>query len=212
MAKQADVLDSLSSSLGRRDEKPNVALARRILDKKDKAGIHRLVEGLAFKQRIQNDCIKVLYEIGGEQPGWIAPFTGEFVSLLESRNNRLAWGAMTALATIATHGPEKIYPHLKQIVRACAHGSVITRDQGVNILVSLCRTKAYAGKCFSPLLQILLTCPVNQFPSYIEKCIDIFPARERKEALKIVEMRTAEITKSSAIWRIKKSIGSDVNV
>ena len=91
-----------SSSLGRRDEVPNQELARDLATKKDKAGIREIAENLWNKDKnIQADCIKVLYEIGYLEPKLIADYAEDFVKLLKSKNNRLVWGGMTALAEVA---------------------------------------------------------------------------------------------------------------
>src|SRR5512147_2818588 len=96
------VLDKLAHSLGRRDEVPNQELARDLAARKDKAGIHEIAENLWNKDRnIQADCIKVLYEVGYMEPKLIADYAEDFAKLLRSKNNRLVWGGMTALAAVA---------------------------------------------------------------------------------------------------------------
>lgn len=63
------ILPKLASSLGRRDEVPNQELAKQLVKSKDKKAIVELVENLSKKDKnIQSDCIKVLYEIGEQQP------------------------------------------------------------------------------------------------------------------------------------------------
>ena len=92
-------LNRLASSLGRRDEVPNQELARDLAARKDKAGIREIAENLWNKDKnIQADCIKVLYEVGYLEPKLIADYAEDFVKLLRSKNNRLVWGGMTALA------------------------------------------------------------------------------------------------------------------
>src|SRR6476661_5896203 len=104
------ILNKLASALGRRDETPNTALAKQVAAKKDKVAIQELVDNLSNKSKdIQNDCIKVLYEIGEIDPSLIAQYINEFVSLLSHKNNRLQWGAMTALSTIVLEKPKEIY-------------------------------------------------------------------------------------------------------
>lgn len=92
------VLDELASSLKRRDEAPNLKLAQSIVLRGDKQAVSDLVANLANEDpNVQSDCIKALYEIGERKPELIARFAEEFASLLGSKNNRLVWGAMTAL-------------------------------------------------------------------------------------------------------------------
>ena len=105
------VINKLASSLNRRDEVPNKELAKQISNKNDTNAVKELIDNLSSKNRdIQNDCIKVLYEIGELKPVMIAGYAKEFVALLDNKNNRLQWGAMTALHTITSEKPEKIKP------------------------------------------------------------------------------------------------------
>ena len=84
------ILNKLASALDRRDELPNEELAKQIADKNDNEAVKELVANLSNKRKdIQNDCIKVLYEIGERKPALIAAYAKEFIDLLASRNNRL---------------------------------------------------------------------------------------------------------------------------
>src|SRR5690349_22821742 len=49
----------------------------------------------------RSDSIKVLYEIGTEKPALIAKHSQVFTKLLQSKNNRMQWGAMAALDAVA---------------------------------------------------------------------------------------------------------------
>ena len=61
------IINKLSTSLNRRDELPNIKLAKEIADKNDKNAAKELIETLQNKS-LQNDCIKVIYEIGKGNP------------------------------------------------------------------------------------------------------------------------------------------------
>src|SRR5687768_11293945 len=133
------VIDKLASSLGRRDEIPNQELAKQIADTGDKKAVKELVENLASKNKhIQNDCIKTLYEIGYLKPSLISMHANNFVKFLEHKNNRLQWGAMTALKSITTEKPEVIFSALTKLADVADKGSVITKDNYVAILTKLC--------------------------------------------------------------------------
>src|SRR3989442_11715039 len=107
------VIDKLATSLNRRDEAPNQELAESISDHADKIAVKELVDNLSSRNKnIQSDCIKVLYEIGEHKPTLISNHVKEFLALLESKNSRLVWGAMTALDTITLEDPETIYSGL----------------------------------------------------------------------------------------------------
>ncbi len=63
------VIDKLASSLGHKDEVPNQKLAEQIVQKNNKDAVQELIDNLDNKNKdIQNDCIKVLYEIGHAAP------------------------------------------------------------------------------------------------------------------------------------------------
>jgi predicted DNA-binding protein (MmcQ/YjbR family) len=97
------VIELLACRLGRNDEAPNVELAQKLCDNKDMKGVQELVEGLkSGEQAVANDCIKVLYEIGQRKPELIADFADDFITALSGKNNRVAWGSMTALTYIAS--------------------------------------------------------------------------------------------------------------
>src|SRR6266498_2301131 len=96
------ILSQLATSLDVRSEVPNQVLAKKIIKASDKKAVKELVENLDNKDKnIQGDCIKVLYEIGEQEPELIASYDKEFLALLDHKNNRLVWGAMTALDGIA---------------------------------------------------------------------------------------------------------------
>ena len=73
---------------------------------------------------IQNDCIKVLYEIGERKPSLVADYAKDFVALLDHKNNRLQCGAMTAPDSLILHNSKTIYTGLTKIIAAAGKGSV----------------------------------------------------------------------------------------
>ena len=54
----------------------------------------------------------------------IADTVKNFISLLESKNNRMQWGAMTVIDTVTLQTPKVIYASLSKIVAAADNGSV----------------------------------------------------------------------------------------
>ena len=106
-------LNKIAYFQNRRDEVPNQALARELAETKNKKGIQEIAENLEHKNpSVQSDCLKVLYEIGYLDPGLIADYVDEFLKLLKSKNNRMVWGSMIALATIAELKPGEIWKHV----------------------------------------------------------------------------------------------------
>lgn len=199
------IISKLASSLGRRDELPNQELARELAESKDKDAIKELVTNLDNKNsNIQSDCIKVLYEIGEQDPSLIAGYAKEFVRLLEHKNNRMVWGAMTALDTIAALDPKTIYPALPAIVSAGEKGSVITRDHAVNILIKLAANSKYSAHAFPLLMEQLRACPVNQLPMYAENALPVIDEQHKNALTRALSARLAEVEKESKRKRIEK--------
>jgi hypothetical protein len=202
------IIPKLATSLNRRDEVPNQELASEIVERNDAAAVSELVENLADKNKgIRNDCIKVLYEIGYVKPDLIADHVSKFLRLLDSKDNRLQWGAMTALGCIVRKRPAEIYSALPAIIDAADKGSVITRDNCVNILISLSSIDKYADKTFPLLLEQMMTCPTNQLPMYAESAIRAVKADKRNRFAKVLFSRLDEIEKVSKRKRVEKVIG-----
>lgn len=201
------IINKLASSLGRRDEVPNQELAREIIRTKNKKAIKELVDNLAHKdKRIQGDCIKALYEIGAERPDLIADYQKEFLNLLESRNNRLAWGAMTALDYIASINPAGIHKHLGKIMMASDNGSVITKDHAIGILIKLARDKKFARDALALLLDQFRACATNQLPMYAENAYPVIPDRSKEDFIKVLTGRLTDLEKESQRKRVTKVI------
>ncbi|GGD72422.1 hypothetical protein [Paenibacillus nasutitermitis] len=201
------IIDKLATSLNRKDEGPIQELAKYIADRDDKGAVIELVDNLHNNDKnIQSDCIKVLYEIGDLKPSLIAEYSKEFVTLLDHGNNRLVWGAMTALDAITLESPEVIYLALEKIVVITDKGSVITKDHGVNILIKLCSFKQYADHAFRLLIEQLKKCPTNQLPMYAENAISIVNDKNKALFIKTLSSRLNEIEKDTKRKRVEKLI------
>lgn len=200
------VIEKLASSLNRRDEVPNQELAKDIVLSKNKKAVKELVENLSNKKAIQNDCIKVLYEIGEQNPKLIAGYINEFTEQLHSKNNRLQWGAMTALRTITNERPKEIYAMLPVIIDTADKGSVITKDRAVTILIKLCATKNYSDGAFILLIDQLLKSPTNQLPMYAERAVTVVNEANKTLFVKTLSSRLNDIEKETKRKRVENVI------
>lgn len=199
------VLDKLSSSLGRRDEVPNQELARELARKKDKKGIQEIVDALA-NRKLQNDCIKFLYEIGEIDPPLIAAYAPQFVRLLSSRNNRLVWGGMTALATIAEIRAKDVVANRVAIEKAFKSGSVIAVDQGVRVLARAASANAeYNRKLFPFLLDHLKHCRPKEVPQHSESTLPAVTHANKKKFIALLNARLDVLTPTQTA-RVRKVI------
>jgi len=167
------VLDQIAYFQQRRDEAPNQELARDLTERRDHAGVREIAENLANDNpQIQSDCVKVLYEIGYREPALIAAYAPTFVDLLGSRNNRLVWGSMIALATIAQIAPDMLFAHITVIQQAIERGSVITVDNGIKTLARIAAANAaYNQVIFPYLLHHLDTCRPKDIPQHAESIV-----------------------------------------
>jgi hypothetical protein len=201
------IINQLATSLNRRDEKPNQELAKKLSEKKDIPAIKELTELIKSKDKnIQSDCIKVLYEIGERNPELISGYDKLFIELLDSKNNRLVWGAMSALDCITSANPHEIYKNLAKILKIVDKGSVITRDHGVNILIQLASVKKYQEDALILLLEQFKTCPTNQLPMYAEKALAAISDKFKDRFIKTMQLRIVEVEKESKQKRIEKVI------
>lgn len=200
-----NVLENLASTLGRRDEDPNIELANKIAVAKDKAAVKELVNLLDDKKKdVQNDSIKVLYEIGAIEPNLIKSYLQDFLEQLKSKNNRMVWGAMTAIDSVAATIPRDIYKAIPEILDAGERGSVIAKDHVLGILVKLSIDKKMAVDTLPLLLEQLVNAAPNQFPMYAEKTMPVIDEAYKKQFISILEERFNELPKDSQKKRVDK--------
>jgi hypothetical protein len=201
------IINQLAYSLGINSEEPNKELARKIAANNDKKAIEELVANLNNKvARIQSNCIKTLYEAGELKPELTAPYAREFIALLDNKNNRLVWGAMTALSGIVAENAALIYDAIAKIVAVADKGTVITKDHAVNILVQLGAIAQYNETAVVLVMEQLLTAPENQFPTYAEKAAPIIQAAHKAAFLNILTDRLPGITTGTKKKRVEKLI------
>jgi len=125
----------------------------------------------------------VLYEIGYIDPSLVASYADDFLKLLRSRNNRLVWGGMIALSTIAELQADFIYAHREEILKAMHEGSVITLDNGVKVLALAASKDAYRPDIFPHLLKHLQTCRPKDVPQHAEKSLSAVDASNTEHSL-----------------------------
>ena len=201
------IKDRLASMLGRRDEEPNILLAQEIVQNNDKKAIEELLQLIQGKQKdLQNDSIKVLYEIGEISPQLISAYWKDFLDALSSKNNRLQWGAMTALKTISLLVSDHIVNSIITLEKAVEQGSVITRDNYVAILNNLLSLSPYQDLAFNAIIKQLSQCPTNQLAMYAELVSPKITSAYSKKFIETLSGRLDEIEKDSKRKRVEKVI------
>jgi hypothetical protein len=191
----------------RRDEVPNQELACRLAESRDHKGIQEIAVGLWHQDPdVQSDCLKVLYEIGYITPELIAGYVPDFLKLLHNRNNRLVWGAMIALSTVASLRAAELYPRRVDIQRAMDGGSVITRDNGVKVLVAIAATDdEYRLAIFPYLMDHLRACRPKDVPLHAESILRVVDSTNAAEYVEVLEGRMDDLN-GPQLTRVKKAI------
>lgn len=199
------VVNRLASQLHRDDEAPNIELAHELAKDKNHSAIEEIIEHLASKdKKIQSDCIKVAYEIGRVNPELISMYALTFIKLLKSRNNRLVWGAMQALSTIAEVAAETIVPQIQTIKHVMETGSVITMDKGVLTLAKLATVSEENNEEIFPyLLNHLEKCRSKEVPQHAESILLAVANENKQQFLNVLQKRAQYLT-AAQLKRVQK--------
>ncbi len=199
------VLNRIAFFQNRRDEVPNQDLARDLVARRDGEGIQEIAENLwNTEQNIQSDCLKVLYEVGYLEPGLIADYVGDFLEFLNSKNNRMVWGSMIALATVARIRADEIFPHVEKIQQLMEKGTVITKDNGIKILAALAASnEAYHATLFPYLLEQLESWRPQDMARYTESIIIAVNAASKDALVDVVQRRLINLEGSRAVRLMK---------
>ena len=198
-------LEKIAFFQDRRDEVPNQLLAKELVETRDADGIREIVDNLESRNKnVRSDCLKVLYEIGYLDPGLIADYVDQFLALLKSKDNRLVWGAMIGLATIADRHPKEIWAQIDDIICITENGTVITLVWGMRVLARVAAAdEKYKQKIFPILLKQIRACIPRDVPTHTESILCALDQKNKGELLSILEARRAELTPAQ-LTRFKK--------
>ena len=199
------VLNKIAYFQNRQDEVPNQELARELAQTRDAAGVREIAGNLWNREaNIQSDCLKVLYELGYLAPELIAEYVDDFLKLLRHRNNRMVWGGMIALSTIASLQADKIYPHLELIKKTMEAGSVITKDAGIKTLIGVAIAKEeYRSRIVPYLLERLAASRPVDAGRYAEEILASIRSTDKADFIKILE-KWIRAANGSRLARLKK--------
>jgi hypothetical protein len=125
---------------------------------------------------------------------------------LKSRNNRLVWGGMTALAEVTKANPDAVFKHLDAIKKAKETGSVITVDNAISTLAYTAGANDKYNKVIFPyLLKHLSSCLPKEVPQHAEKSIPAVNTSNKADFIKVLEKRMEDLS-GSGLTRVKKVI------
>jgi len=175
----------------RRDDEPNKALARELVETNNIGGIQEIAENLWHKdKRVQSDCDSVLEEIGRIKPTLICDYVLDYINLLSSKNNRMVWGSMINLSLIGDIVPEVIFEHLETIIHAVDKGSIITQDSGILTLAKVASVrKKYNQVIFPYLVNQLKTCRIKSVAQYAESTFYAVNSLNQAEFIRVLDQR-----------------------
>jgi hypothetical protein len=198
-------LERIAHYQNRRDEAPNQELAQELAASRDVAGIREIATHLSDKNKnVRSDCLKVLYEIGYLAPELVADYAGEFLKLLGSKDNRMVWGAMIGLGTIAALRPREIGAQIEDVIAAVEKGSVITVVWGVKVLAQVAaREPRLRARVWPVLIKILQTTIPRDVPTHAQSMLVALNDDNRAEFSALLESRRAEMTPAQ-VARLKK--------
>ncbi len=200
-------IDEIAFSLGIRDEVPNQILARKLVSTSDITGIREIAEHLWDRNtNIQNDCIKVIYEVGEIQPDLIEGYVENFVKLLKAKNNRMVWGAMTALAAVSVRDPMRLSPFIDDIMKATRDGSVITIDNGIKALARIASASEDNQRAVFPfLLEHLKKCRPKEVPQHAESTLPAVNTGNKMDFIQVLHERIEDLS-PAGLARVRKVI------
>lgn len=184
------ILPILEQNLKRRDEKANILLAQSIASKNDTKAVEELATLVIGKNKpLAADAIKILYEAGELKPALIKPNVDTFLKLLSSKDNRIRWGAMTALSAISKEFAESLINSIPAMLDTSALWTVISRDHFMRILNNIGKTQK-GKKVAGPLMiEQLYISPTNQFPRYAEQTAEVVTGTTIAELITIIKSR-----------------------
>jgi hypothetical protein len=203
------ILEKLSSAQNVRDEGPNIALAQELVERADTQGVKEVAENLWHSDKnIQSDCASVIEQVGLLDPKLIAAHVSDYIKLLSSKNNRLVWGGMIALALVADIRPKEIFDNLDVVYKAVKKGSVITRDNGIRTLGKVASVdQTYNEAIFPFLIEHLKNCRSKDIPQHAESILVAvkFPGNEQvyRDVLneRIDELKPSQHSRVKKIFR-----------
>ncbi len=202
------IKEKLSYVKGRGDQGPNKQLAQEIVEKEGHDSIRELIALFDTKPHvaIQKDCSLTLAWIAKTNPQMMVHYTDYFLNKLGNPVNRVIWGSMITLTAIAPFQQEKLFENLPDILHAMDTGTVVTRDHGYRILITLYQNQTYQKDVFTLILEQLTKAPSNQLGQYAERLIDVLNLSHKPELMTLLESRFEDIENEHHVRRLEKNL------
>ena len=200
--------DRLACALERNDEEPNIKLAQSLAKQKDISGEILELFGIVNHgtKAQKHDAVKVLYELAALRSEAFGDKVNFAIDLLDTKDNRLVWGALTLVSEITHTDADRVFRNLKKISNAAENGSVIAKDRAFEILVKLASYADYSTEITSQIEATLQTAAPNQLPMYAEKSVSAFSGRNPEGVIEILQKRLDDLPTEAKRKRLQKVI------
>lgn len=202
------IQDQLVFAQNRNDQEPNKRVAKQIVDAGDEKEVKELVSFIETrpKQRAQSDAILALAYIGDQAPHLLAGEVDFLIDQLKSSINRVIFGSMIGLSHIAHLKKETLYDSLPQIIDAMDSGTVVTRDYGYRIMITLYQEDTLRNDLFLLIQEQLMKAPSNQLGQYAERLMAVLNKSHLKPLIETLEGRKEDISNEHHIKRLTKNL------
>ena len=183
-------------------------MAKQIVDAGGTKEVKELVSFIKSKpkQRAQSDAILALAYVGEQAPALLSGEAPFLISQLNSSVNRVVFGSMIALAHIAHLTKGMLFDSLPQIIDAMDSGTVVTRDYGFRIMVTLYTDGKYKEDMFLLIQEQLMKAPSNQLGQYAERLMEVLNKDHLKPLIDTLEDRCNDVSNEHHIKRLNKNL------
>ena len=202
------IQDKLAFALNRNDQEPNKLVAKWIVDSGDKKHLNELVSFIESKpkDRAQADAVLAMTYVGETLPELLEDQVDFLIKQLSSSINRVIFGSMIGLAHIAHLHEEKLFDALPEIIDAMDGGTVVTRDHGYRIMVTLYGNAKFQEDMFLLIQEQLMKAPSNQLGQYTERLLDVLNNSHLNSLIETLEERRSDISNEYHIRRLNKNL------
>jgi len=202
-----DIADLFAQALGRKDQQPNIDLAKKLAKSGTNDDIIELFEYCKSGKKVQkSDAIKVIYELAQLRPSLVAPYIQNLIDLLATKNNRMIWGILQAINALADENPEVIIKNLNLILQASDRSSVIAKDNLMAILAKLNQKPRFKKLLTPVILQRLEHSAPNQFPTYAQLIAPTIEKESKEVLMQIILERRKSISSIAKLKRLDKTL------
>lgn len=214
-------IEKIAFHQGIRGEEPNKALAHEIASSDNTEALKEISEYLYDKNKsISSDVLATMYHVGYEKPELIAPYLETFSDLLSSKINRMVWGSMIALSTIANVEPDALFQKIDLLIDTIKSGSLITEVWGLATLVNITKAnEQYEQQTLPVLISYLESCRPIDFAKRVETYLPIINDSNKRDTIQnIIKEKRSELSEAqnkkltTILKRYNKSCSADLQL